>query len=105
MNTHGGHPEGKSKVTPSISTSSLPPSIISSQSGPSSEAAVPCVGDSGYKLEDGVKEQLLSVGKSPGDSSGGSETREPHSSNHLQLLLEKQLNQQKQAAMTGLGTV
>ena len=91
-------------MTPSINTSSLPPSI-SSQSGPSSEAAIPGVGDSGYRLEDGVKEQLLSVGKSPGDSSGGSEIREPHSSNHLQLLLEKQLNQQKQAAMTGLGTV
>lgn len=91
-------------MTPSISTSSVPPSI-SSQSGPSSEAAVPGMGDSGYRLEDGVKEQLLSVGKSPGDSSGGSETREPHSSKHVQMLLEKQLNQQKQAAMTGLGTV
>ena len=92
-------------MTPSISTSSVPPSIISSQSGPSSEAAVTGVGNSGYRLEDGVKEQSLSVGKSAGDSSGGSETREPYSNNHLQLLLEKQLNQQKQAAMTGLGTV
>ncbi len=103
MNTHSssssGHPEGDSKVTPSISASSVPPSV-SSRSGPTSEAAVSGVGD---RRGNGVKEQPLSAGKSAGDSGGGSETGEPHSSHHLQQLLEKQLNQQKQAAMTGLG--
>ena len=93
-------------MTPSISTSSVPPSI-SSQSGPSSEAAVSGVEGSGGRQDDAVKEQPLSVGESAGDSNGGSETRELHSisGHHLQQLLEKQLNQQKQAAMTGLGTM
>ena len=91
-------------MTPVISSSSLPPPS-SSQGGPSSEATGAGVGGSGGRQEDGVKEQPLSVGKSAGDSNGGSETRELHSnsSQHLQQLLEKQLNQQKQAAMTGLG--
>lgn len=92
-------------MTPLISTPSVLPSV-SSQSGPSSEAAVSGMGDGGDRREDGVKEQPLSVEKSAGDSCGGSETRELHSSSgkHLHQLLEKQLNQQKQVAMTGLGT-
>ena len=101
LNTHGN-----SKLTPAISSPSLPPPSSSSQGGPSSETAdAAVVGGSGTRQKDGMKEQPLSVGESVGDSSRGSETRELYSSSsqHLQQVLEKQLNQQKQAAITGLG--
>ena len=86
------HHVGSSKLTPTINASSPP----RSKSSPSVDSA------SSKGLEGRIKEETSSVGEIVGDSSRGSETGELQS-DYLQQLLEKQLTQQKQAAMTGLG--